>query len=640
VKRLLFILSLLFGLAVTGQAAGNLTPPRNDTTIVSNAAITFTLTTSNFLNTIIINTAKQWGSNLVKVISGTNTYVSQTHTNGTNFYTVNADASAIATAINFRTNRYTTNVAGTPVVGPVWFQGAAPPWATNNARNTTWEWDPTNQSMTVGSLGNVGFDNHNYLPSSNYWDAPNIGLFSWRFGSNVLANARWAVAWGVKNLIYTNADNSFIGPGTNCAIRTNSYLSFIGSGNNCIIHVNSQGSFMGSGQDNAVAGGSPWSVVNGGFNNQITTANSYSVMGGGRDNTIAGNGTDGSKNSVLAGGEINVVRGTHSVIGGGSNNNMRASGGTGNTISGGQDHDIGVATTFFSSWCTISGGFDNDIDDNAHFSVIGGGRGNQINGSSTNSTIAGGYNNLIEANAPFGNILGGFDNYIDASGDYGTISGYSNQLSALGAHTIGHNATNQTPHSILIRTGPTNWFHVGPRGSTNQGRLMVGDTASGTYGRVGGTFYESGLSYTNLNGANTFSNLASRSIAGNTLSNAGDMVFAEWAGIMPAALENTNDLQINWGSQTVVRTGLQTASNTAWRAQCWITCGTSGTAQHAEGRIEWGPGGGVPFAFTNSNLELTQTNGIATVLALQSAARRVGAITNNSFRLEIKLASQ
>src|SRR5207247_1008048 len=119
----------------------------------------------------------------------------------------------------------------------------------------------------------------------------------------------------------------------------------------------------------------------------------------------------------------------------------------------------------------------------------------------------------------------------------------------------------------------------------------------------------------------------------------GDTVHLIGSGVMPAAAAETNQFQVTYGSQTPLDTGLQIASNTTFRAECWITR-TGQTSQHFEGRFEWGPGGGVPFTVTNVNLELTQTNGIATLLALKGGARSLGAHTNNFFRVWYEAASK
>lgn len=160
--------------------------------------------------------------------------------------------------------------------------------------------------------------------------------------------------------------------------------------------------------------------------------------------------------------------------------------------------------------------------------------------------------------------------------------------------------------------------------------LRAGNGPNQSNAVVSGLIKYDGNSYTNLNAAGTLSNLASVLIPGNTLTNTSDKIYAEWGGVMPSALENTNEFTIVYGSQTILDTGLQISSNTTFQAWCKIWR-TGNTGQHAEAHFEWGPGGAAPFAFTNVNLELVQTNGINTRLALQGAARRVGAHTNNSF---------
>jgi hypothetical protein len=160
--------------------------------------------------------------------------------------------------------------------------------------------------------------------------------------------------------------------------------------------------------------------------------------------------------------------------------------------------------------------------------------------------------------------------------------------------------------------------------------ITAGQSTSNSWN--GGTYYYGSGLFTNLNAAGTMSNLANVSIAAHVLTNNGDSIHAMWGGVMPSAAANTNQFQIIYGSQTIIDTGLQIASNTVFRAEVFINR-TGNTAQHVEGRFEWGPGGGVPFALTNANLELVQTNGIATLLALKGGARAVGAHTNNSFRV-------
>jgi len=143
-------------------------------------------------------------------------------------------------------------------------------------------------------------------------------------------------------------------------------------------------------------------------------------------------------------------------------------------------------------------------------------------------------------------------------------------------------------------------------------------------------------SFTNLNGTpGTLTNLGNYSIPAHTITNNGDRIVAEWGGVLANAQANTNEFQITYGGTTILDTGLQISSNTTFRAR--LTVARSGTsAQHCEGYFEWGPGGGVPFAFTNVNMETTIDAGVAQTVALKGASQRVGAHTNNLFTLEYK----
>ena len=137
--------------------------------------------------------------------------------------------------------------------------------------------------------------------------------------------------------------------------------------------------------------------------------------------------------------------------------------------------------------------------------------------------------------------------------------------------------------------------------------------------------------YTNFSSTATFTNLMTNTLKGNVLTNLGDTVRVRWGGRFANAVVNTNNFKVIYGSETLLDTGMNIASNNVWRCEVLITR-TGNTGQHVEGRLEWGPNA-VPFAFTNVNLEAVQTNGIDTLIALQGAARRPGAHTNTSMRI-------
>ena len=112
-KRLLLILPLLCAAAVTCQAAGNLTPTREGSVSVN--ATNYTLITSNFIYITIVNTSKGYASNLVRILgNGSNTTVTMTSTNGTNFYTVHAtDSNHVAVLSGTNTTVSLTSTNGT-----------------------------------------------------------------------------------------------------------------------------------------------------------------------------------------------------------------------------------------------------------------------------------------------------------------------------------------------------------------------------------------------------------------------------------------------------------------------------------------------------------------------------------------------
>ena len=185
--------------------------------------------------------------------------------------------------------------------------------------------------------------------------------------------------------------------------------------------------------------------------------------------------------------------------------------------------------------------------------------------------------------------------------------------------------------SVMVTDGTNSWWTNTPYLS---GGLTTAAGQSVSNVVVSGLMYRTTTLFTNLNGSGTLSNLGNVSIAGNVLTNAGSQVQAVWQGVMANSVANTQQFQIVFGSQTILDTGLQPASNSVFRAECWII-GTGSTAQRAFGHLEWGPSGlpGTLFTFTNSAVNIVQSNGVPTILALKSGALRAGAHTNTSFRV-------
>lgn len=190
--------------------------------------------------------------------------------------------------------------------------------------------------------------------------------------------------------------------------------------------------------------------------------------------------------------------------------------------------------------------------------------------------------------------------------------------------------TNVAGAAEVLRVGATARARALSVSSNGAASVSAGNSESNAV--ISGAMFATTTSFTNLNATGTMTNLANVTIPAHFMTNSLDAVHAIWRGTMPLAVPNTNQFQIVFGSTTILDTGLQTASNTVFEAECWIVR-TGNTSQHVEGRFEWGPGNGAPFAFTNANLEIAETNGINTVLALKGGARRLGAHTNNFFRV-------
>jgi hypothetical protein len=98
--------------------------------------------------------------------------------------------------------------------------------------------------------------------------------------------------------------------------------------------------------------------------------------------------------------------------------------------------------------CTIGGGQNNDILDNATHAVIGGGQDNVIGPGATHAVIAGGQNNRIETNAVLSVIGGGRYHEVGTGSKHGTIAGGL-------LNVIGSNAS-------YCVVGGGRWHAIGP----------------------------------------------------------------------------------------------------------------------------------------------------------------------------------
>jgi hypothetical protein len=174
------------------------------------------------------------------------------------------------------------------------------------------------------------------------------------------------------------------------------------------------------------------------------TSGSPNVIGGSSANSvsntvvgasIAGGGTAGSPNVVLAGygtvggGFDNIVGGSTATIGGGSDNSAD---GITATVSGGRNNNASGNTA------TIGGGSGNIAS--SLFSTVGGGAGNTNAG--IRATISGGWNNLANN---FSSAVGGGETN-RATGSFATVPGGENNTAA-GAHSLAAGQRAKANHS-------------------------------------------------------------------------------------------------------------------------------------------------------------------------------------------------
>lgn len=155
---------------------------------------------------------------------------------------------------------------------------------------------------------------------------------------------------------------------------------------------------------------------------------------------------------------------------------------------------------------------------------------------------------------------------------------------------------------------------------------IAGQSTSNAF--FGGTLYYSltAIAY-NTGGPQT---LGTYTVPAHCITNNGDRIIAEWGGVTANTAANTNTLQLFWGGTQILSTGTQICSNTTWSASAKIIRSGIGT-QHVEATISWGPGGGVPFAFTNANIEMAIDAGVAQAVAIKAASTMTAGGTNNSF---------
>lgn len=225
-----------------------------------------------------------------------------------------------------------------------------------------------------------------------------------------------------------------------------------------------------------------------------TDVNTPNIVGGDVTNSVA----TAAIGSVIAGGGSNLGSQTIGEVDYGT-----ISGGYENTINDNADYTV------------ISGGYTHTIQGNSHYATVGGGNSNSIMESSTSSTIGGGNQNTINSSVYAGTIGGGDDNEIATLADDGTISGgasnsigssstyatiaggQDNQILTFAKHTAiggGQNNTiaNSSPHSVIAggkenRVGTTNdnaSFSAVSGGESNFVYSNYSTIAGGQYNKV------------------------------------------------------------------------------------------------------------------------------------------------------------
>jgi len=231
------------------------------------------------------------------------------------------------------------------------------------------------------------------------------------------------------------------------------------------------------------------------------------------------------------------------------------------------------------------------------------------------------------------------------------ILGYTNRVAFTvpsgGTNIVWQNWTTNGSDDVIVRPGYSYTVNFFATSQTNIAATVATDdpyypykiinllTPAGfsrTNAIVGGTVHKIIGYFTNLNADITvFTNLATNTISGHTLTNNGDELRFYAAG---TALAGTNNWRIIYGSQTILDTGNQTNLTSNYSIEGTITR-TGNTEQFCNVIFQWGPGAGVAWVFTNNLVYTSQTNGnAATGLSLQGSSRRVGGITNNYFRLD------
>jgi hypothetical protein len=169
----------------------------------------------------------------------------------------------------------------------------------------------------------------------------------------------------------------------------------------------------------------PGSAIADGFQNLISSGAStsyYSFIGAGSSNTITGSGYQ----SVIGGGNVNLLSAPNSVIGGGNQNTLSGSGDS--VITGGSLNQISAQYAF------VGGGLKNQ--DSGEYGFVGGGYQNNIS-AQTYGFIGAGVDNKLSGEGAV--VVGGYAN--TGSGAWATIpGGEGNVASGVASFAAGNHA--------------------------------------------------------------------------------------------------------------------------------------------------------------------------------------------------------
>jgi hypothetical protein len=508
---------------------------------------------------------------------------------------------------------YTINDIGT-VVGPLGTGGAG-----GTPGGSTTELQYNNGGSFDGASGII-------IPASTGETNLNISgllqLFQQRI-TNSLINLGWYENRGA----FTNIGISRLGGEvtTSNGLNNLSWSTTIGNTTNAATYING---ITQMGGDVTVAGGSDFTVLAGPggvfssiapaiFGDSITGSNGVTLVGTNNGAVrLQGTNTGFAEHTVFASGPSNVfvwavqgapsagqAIGIHSLtVQAGSNQivltNMNVAGSTFNADQFESTGTIDLLSGALTTNLNIRGTASYDTLNGLLLTV-------------TNLGNAGSFNVRTQLNTSLLSVTN--------TGSFGTNSAnfanagtsiVTNSLSVLGSGQNGMDNLTVTNFALAVKAGVT--------------------AASSNYW-PGGLFYVLNQGFTNKIGDAALTNASSVVVRAGMLTNLYDQVEVNVSGASQAATATTNQIKVLYGSETIFDSGLGGMSNSAWRAQIFITR-TGNSNQLCQATLWGGTLGGTT---TNFNVGLLQTNGIDTTLQVQLASRKPGGITNDFIQAKL-----